>query len=266
MYTKPSEERKAQYLFLHTDFTQQEIADLVKVDRKTLYNWIRECNWKRARYIAMYAPPILAEQYYAQLGALNNAIALRTERPYPTKEEADIIRKLTIAVKHVEPKGRAISEDIDVFMELSHELFRKDRKLAKEIVPHLDAFIDMRLNEGSAMNAISDHMQTWREIVEFEQSVREENVRDDERKTQREAEAAEGDLHAPYTPLPGEDETEPTSTNGEFDGESETPVNSSEPLPAGTSGGNDNANLHTAENEKRGNSPYDPGKTANPGC
>jgi len=154
-------QQKAHDLFFQTDLNQQQIADLVGVNRKTLYGWIKQGNWLRAKHAANYAPMILVEQYYAQLAALNNKVAARDE-PFPTKEEADIIRKISMTIEKVKNEKQAVCEIIELFTNFTNELKRKDMELTKKIIVHMDEYVKKHTDEGNP-GKIS------RQELEFEQ-------------------------------------------------------------------------------------------------
>ncbi len=139
-------QQKAHDLFFQTDLNQQQIADLVGVNRKTLYGWIKQGNWLRAKHAANYAPMILVEQYYAQLAALNNKVAARDE-PFPTKEEADIIRKISMTIEKVKNEKQAVCEIIELFTNFTNELKRKDMELTKKIIVH--EYVKKHTDEGN---------------------------------------------------------------------------------------------------------------------
>ncbi|HXS37616.1 MAG TPA: hypothetical protein VN721_13010 [Flavipsychrobacter sp.] len=104
--------QQARDLYFQTDLTQTRIAELLDVDRKTIYLWIKEGAWAEIKRSAKHTPSILAEQYYSQLLAINQMIAAREEQPYPTPQEAETIRKLTLTIKHIKD-GQTRGETIE---------------------------------------------------------------------------------------------------------------------------------------------------------
>jgi hypothetical protein len=143
-------EQKAHDLFFQTELNQQQIADLLNVNRKTLYGWIKQGNWIRAKCAAAYAPVVLAEQYYAQLAAMNNKIAER-EDPFPTKEEADIIRKITATVNSIRNEKATCSETIQVLTNFTDDLLIIDPELTKKVAVHMNVFIKGMTDQGMFM-------------------------------------------------------------------------------------------------------------------
>ena len=141
-------QQQAFEIFFQTDLSQQQIAEMLGINRKTLYLWIKEGGWKRAKYAATHAPGILMEQYYAQLGAINQSISERTERPYPTKEEADIIRKLSTTIKTVNTGIQTVGECVQVFHAFTDRLRRTNLSLTKQLLPHMTSYIKELTEEG----------------------------------------------------------------------------------------------------------------------
>ncbi|MCW3124191.1 MAG: hypothetical protein JWQ38_3683 [Flavipsychrobacter sp.] len=274
MYNKSQEQHKAEYLFLHTDFSQQEIADIVGIDRRTLYSWAKENNWQRARYIAKHAPPVLVEQYYGQLGALNQAITNRTERPYPTKEEAEIIRKLLISIKHAVVDKRPVIESIEALTEFVTELGNKDLELSKKVIGHMDEHIQGLVNGGSGLDSpFRSHLDEKQLDQEYEQWQREEENKQHHAKRNggrtisfipAEEDVPEYEIEIPAdtedvkedivadevkeeTAASEEKMLDPTATDGKVDGKVETSPTTPEPLPGNNITPNDNADLSTME-------------------
>lgn len=273
MYTKPEEQERAQYLYLHTDLTQQEIADLLSVDRKTVYNWSREGCWTRAKYAIKCAPPVLVEQYYAQLGALNAGIAARKEQPYPTKEEADTIRRLTMSIKSI-PHENTLCSVLEVFGNFMHYLGKTDHKARKEIVKFFDGYVKEKSREGERLGeSYAPFFKNKNEEQEYENwltAYNEKNTDPGKSATTTKEEqqtlapavinaSVEQRVMPEETTVDTKDVTVPVSGNGEFDGETENTPAAPEPLPVNTHAENDNAEIPEIKNEKQGNSPKDHG-------
>ncbi len=144
-----NEQRQAHDMFFQTELTQQQIADMLDINRKTLYLWIKEGGWKQAKYAAAHAPSVLIEQYYEQLGAINNHIASRIEQPWPSKEEAVTIRSLTTTIKNIRNGKHTVGESVEVFQHFTDKLRRKDLSLTKEILPHMTKHIKDLSEEAS---------------------------------------------------------------------------------------------------------------------
>jgi DNA-binding XRE family transcriptional regulator len=155
MDPKNNERLQARNLFFGTDLTQQQIADMLNINRKTLYSWISEGGWRQAKYSAAHAPCILVDQYYHQLGALNQRIAERTDQPWPTKEEADIIRKITATIRQIKPKTDRpdFSQTVEVFASLTDTMRYKEKEndLLRSLVPIMDKHAKSLLDRGNKL-------------------------------------------------------------------------------------------------------------------
>ena len=143
MEAKQNEYHQARNLYFGTTMTQQQIADMLKINRKTLQRWIDDGAWKQARYAAAHAPMVLTEQYYHQLGMLNKEIAERKERPYATKEESEIIKRLSSTVKTIDKGKPGIVQTIEVFTALTDTMMRKEHEFeaTKALVGYMDRHV-----------------------------------------------------------------------------------------------------------------------------
>jgi transcriptional regulator with XRE-family HTH domain len=193
MEPKNEEFEKARNLFLQTDFTQQEIASLLGIDRKTLYRWIKEHGWSRARYAAAHAPSVLVEQYYEQLGEINRTIASRADHPYPTKEESETIRRLASTIKTMRSGKQTASETMDVFTLFTDRLIRENRELTKTIMPYLDKHVKTLTEDGKLLHYSSIRQREEAFDSEYEQWLQEHEA-------QQENGASNGATNAPDTP------------------------------------------------------------------
>lgn len=162
------DKQRAFNLFFQTDFTQQQIAELLNINRKTLYLWMKEGGWRRAKYAAMHAPSVLIEQYYSQLGAINIAISQRIDHPFPTKEESDIIRRLTMTIKQMRDSRPTVAESVQVIQCFTDRLMRKNLKLTHEVIPYFDEYIKTLGEKGQALNYSKIRIEDERFDKEYE--------------------------------------------------------------------------------------------------
>jgi|GEM_PF-1592054 len=105
-------------LYMQTGLTQQKIAELTGVNRKTLYDWMKQGNWSRARTASAHAPGILLDQYYGQLVALNDNIASRDEI-FPTREDTVIMTRVNSVIKTLLPDKKSLAATIEHFTDFS---------------------------------------------------------------------------------------------------------------------------------------------------
>jgi DNA-binding XRE family transcriptional regulator len=135
----------ARGLYFQTQLSQQEIADRVGVNRKTLYLWINEEKWQEARLAAAQSPTILLHQYYQQLININESIAARTDSPFPTPKEADVIRKISSVIKQLSTKVN-LGTMVEVFNLFTDDFLRQgySQQEAIAVRKYMDDFLKRR--------------------------------------------------------------------------------------------------------------------------
>ena len=137
----------ARGLYFQTQLTQQEIADRVGINRKTLYLWINEEKWQEARLAAAQSPTILLHQYYQQLININEFIAARADSPFPTPKEADVIRKISTVIKQLSTKVN-LGTMVEVFQLFTDDFLSQGhtKQEAIAILNHMDDFLKRRFH------------------------------------------------------------------------------------------------------------------------
>jgi hypothetical protein len=140
---------QARRLYFQSNFTQQQIADIAGVNVRTVFDWINQGDWKRAKDMVLNAPTFLAEQYYHQLAALNKTIAARLDAPYPTKEESEIMRRVTATLKTVKGK-RSRPELVEILADFSAFAADYTPALGNVLPKVISAFLDALSGNGPA--------------------------------------------------------------------------------------------------------------------
>ncbi|PQJ09648.1 hypothetical protein CJD36_017075 [Flavipsychrobacter stenotrophus] len=135
---------QARRLFFQSKLTRPQIAAIVGIAPRTLFDWIREGDWKSARNTAANAPALITEHYYNQLNALNATIKERRDRPYPTKDEAEIMRKLSMTIKQIKLR-HSVADTTEIFTLFSNYL----RKTKPDLLQHM-------------LNSMSSYLYTLR--------------------------------------------------------------------------------------------------------
>jgi len=158
-------QQHARDLFLHTKLTRLQIAETLNIDRKTLYNWIKEGNWLQQRYLDLQGPNKLAVQYYRQLDAINTAIASRPDRPYPTKEETDIIRKLNATIQGYK-KQQYVSDTQQVFKAVIQRI--KDEDADTRLAAKVSNYFDKHIRAITVHAELGDDINFQKEDLAFE--------------------------------------------------------------------------------------------------
>ena len=136
----PQQDRKetARNLFLHTEKTRQEIADILDVNSKTLYLWIKNGKWDEMKTAARQSPMILVQDMYNHIQAINENIYAR-EGKCPTPKEVDMLRKLALTAKQLEVKS--LGTYTEVLQELTTFINRQDHDLAVQVIKIADKYV-----------------------------------------------------------------------------------------------------------------------------
>lgn len=97
--------RRAEQLYVNTDLTQREIAEMVGVVEKTMSDWVNadDAAWKVSRAARSITKEQIIRGYYAQLVELNEKISDREKgERFPTAAEADTMAKITKNINTLE--------------------------------------------------------------------------------------------------------------------------------------------------------------------
>lgn len=136
----------AKMLYTKENLTQGEIAERVGVSRPTLNGWINKENWEQLKASITITREEQLKSLYRQLASLNETIAKREKNErFPTSHEADIIAKLSAAIRNMETEI-GLADIISVFTGLLKWLRASDPAGAREITPLLDAFVKSKLS------------------------------------------------------------------------------------------------------------------------
>jgi len=159
--------QQAENLFFNSELTQQQIADTVGINRKTLYDWKQQGNWLRARCVTSNAPMVLCSQYYEQLAALNVDIADR-DIAWPTKDEANIIGKLNNTIRTLRRDGKTKADATEILTNFSELLREKDPELNDKIADYIEEFL-----KTTESGWYKDQLRRKRQEQRYEKEYRE---------------------------------------------------------------------------------------------
>lgn len=141
MNPNPQARTQARDLYFETDLTQAQIANIIGINPKTLYTWIKKENWDRIKTAAVRTPAAIAEKIYIQISELNDAILNREPgNRFATKDEAYILKTLTSSLHKIR-KQVTMGETIDIMMGFTNFIRRHDLDLAKKVVAIADQFM-----------------------------------------------------------------------------------------------------------------------------
>ena len=119
------EEKKAIALdlFLDTDKTQKEIAEIVNVTEKTVTKWKVEGDWDLLKSASTITARNIIDNIYQKMHELSLS----------DKLEADKLIKLASTIEKLSNKKVTVSQIINVFKDFTTWAFGEDPELAKQI-------------------------------------------------------------------------------------------------------------------------------------
>lgn len=129
----------ARILFVSENLTQKEIAGRVSVTEKTIGKWIEHGDWKKLKRSLLTTRQNQLVLLYDQLDWMNTMISQR-ECKTATIKEADIIIKLTAAIKNLEIET-SLGETIEVARSFIEFVRQTDLDFAKKVTAFFDVFI-----------------------------------------------------------------------------------------------------------------------------
>ena len=135
---KTEQQQNARDLYLQTDKTQAEIAEILNVDRKTVYLWCKKGRWEEMKIAARQMPRAILHDIYNHIEQVNKRIREREDK-CPKMKEIEKLRKLTNMTKQYVNKH--IGSYIEVFEELTHFIAGRDYELCKKVTQYADQYV-----------------------------------------------------------------------------------------------------------------------------
>jgi len=127
----------AQDLFLETDKTQKEIAQIVKVTEKTLTKWKNDGEWDMLKNASTVTARKIIENLYKRSYDLS----------IDPKSKPDDIIKLALSIEKLSNKRVTISQIINVFKDFIAFAFKDNPDMAKEINLLQKKYVDFKIGE-----------------------------------------------------------------------------------------------------------------------
>ena len=141
---KFEQKQLAKDLYLHTDKSQLEIADILDVDRKTVRTWMKDGQWESMKIAALQAPGIILQNLYNHIGQVEKKIQDRpAEDRCPTKDEVEMLRKLINMTKVI--GGRHTGSFIMAYEQLVRYANKKNHDLGTQIYNLADNMLQATL-------------------------------------------------------------------------------------------------------------------------
>lgn len=135
----------AKELYLHGDYTFEEIASKVGTVRQTIARWAREDGWADLKASMTVGKEKILKNLYAHVHTINEEILQREEgERVPTPKEADILAKLSASIDKLESES-GIRELVSAGISFLTWLRGIDPQKAIEFTELWDAFIKEKI-------------------------------------------------------------------------------------------------------------------------
>lgn len=142
---KKVEKDLAKILFVKDGLTQKEIAARLNLSEKTVSKWVNENGgeWEKLKKSMLITKENQLSMLYDQLDFLNTDIKGRDYK-IATPKEADVISKLTSAIKKLETET-SVGETVEVAKQLIQFVRQQDAAFANRLTGYCDAFITEKM-------------------------------------------------------------------------------------------------------------------------
>jgi uncharacterized protein YjcR len=124
-------------LFMNTDKSQKEIADLVGCNEKTLSQWKSKENWEELKSAQTLTAVKIIRQIYKRLDDLTQE---------GSQLDADKIIKLANSIEKLSDRNATISQTINVFKDFISWMMEKEPELAKKVNEFQKLYINSKIN------------------------------------------------------------------------------------------------------------------------
>lgn len=141
---------QARDLYFNSGKTQREIAEIVGVSERTIYNWVRTQNWQQIREESYHMPATIADKLCRQIVEIQEAIEAREPgNRFPTAQEAEIQRKLICSLDKLK-KYPTIGMYRQMFSNYFDSIRNRRDKFKWEVRFSMDKFLEGEVNKGFA--------------------------------------------------------------------------------------------------------------------
>ncbi len=147
--TLTDQKKQALELYVNQSYTQQQVADAVGVCVRTIHNWVKQHAWDRLRLATHQAPALIADNFSSQLVELQNNIAAREPgKRFPTTQEMEIMRKLTVCIANTKKTVSLPQVTQMMRMFRSFVFDNRSKPYAQGVADVIDAFLEARSRFG----------------------------------------------------------------------------------------------------------------------
>lgn len=139
---------QARHLYFAQAKTQKEIAQLLDVSEKTIYNWIRRYSWDQMRQAARQAPALISENLCSQIVELQNSIGRREPGlRYATAEESLVMQRLITMLDKMK-KYPGLSMNMQVMQTFRSWASTRDKSFTRDLNLYSGLFLQGYAKNG----------------------------------------------------------------------------------------------------------------------
>jgi hypothetical protein len=139
---KEKEKALAKELYLQTNKTLEEIADIVSVSRLTIGTWSKEGKWKDIKEVQSQTPERIVQALYNEVEQLNRAVSNRADgMRYADSKESDARNKIILSIKRMQTQI-ALPQYVAVLIKFLEHVQKIDLELSKKIAPIANNFLN----------------------------------------------------------------------------------------------------------------------------
>ncbi|MCD6010647.1 MAG: helix-turn-helix protein [Flavipsychrobacter sp.] len=149
--------QQARNLYLQSDLTQAQIADIIGVSQKTVSQYVNENKWQLLKDRAKQMPALFLEQMIGELEDINQVIASRPKgERHPTLQEAEVRRKIMYSMASVKER-QSVGTHIEAVINFLAHVAEENPEHARLIARYSDQYFTGKLEtlNSSFHNAYS---------------------------------------------------------------------------------------------------------------
>ena len=143
---KHQQQEEAKNLYFNTNMSKTEIAEKLGVNRRTILLWCKQNNWDKLKESAIHMPAMVAEKCYYLIDSFANRLLEDCYTGRLHLEDAQTIHLLATSIRKL--KNRCtVNESMEMFNFFLEGLKRRNPRLAEEVQPQIEQFIEVRENQ-----------------------------------------------------------------------------------------------------------------------
>jgi hypothetical protein len=131
--SKDDKKALAYDLFMHTDKTQNEICDIIKISTKTLTRWKQDGLWEELKGATSITAHSITTNIYRKMHDMTSDGG---------DFNADSLAKLARVIEVISDKKYTLSQIYNVFREFTNWLYPKDTDSAKLLNKYMMEWVD----------------------------------------------------------------------------------------------------------------------------